>query len=169
VQSLKISLFPALECRKPHRWSRGCLSDRLRIDDVALVRLHVRLHKLAGIKRTLCPKPVSSLQSPENPRTIPSLQPPALLARKTVQRVSPEACLLDWHAIASEADDVEDVFADISAVDSSRARHIALWHSNLLRFGSLYCGRRTRRTIPSMVRPAAKREAFTHHGNLRFG
>lgn len=38
VQSLKIGLFFALECSKPHCWSRSCFCDRLRIDDVGFVR-----------------------------------------------------------------------------------------------------------------------------------
>ena len=34
------------------------------------------------------------------------------------QRVASEANLLDWHAVASETDDVEDVRTNINSVDS---------------------------------------------------
>ncbi|CUX64755.1 hypothetical protein AGR3A_pa50004 [Agrobacterium tomkonis CFBP 6623] len=44
---------------------------------------------------------------------------------------------MHWHAIAPEADNVKDVLANINSVDSRWARHIALWHCNLLRFGRL--------------------------------
>src|SRR5690606_1644854 len=53
------------------------------------------------------------------------------------KRVASETNLLDWRAVASETDDMEYVLADIDSVDCRGARHIALWHCNLLRFDSL--------------------------------
>jgi hypothetical protein len=53
------------------------------------------------------------------------------------KRVASKTNLLKWHAVASGADDVENVLTDINSVDSRRAQHIALWHSSLLRFDRL--------------------------------
>lgn len=64
VQSLKIGLLFALECSKPHRRPRSCLSDRLRIDDVGFVRLNVGLHELRGDQAHLMSK---RLYLPGNP------------------------------------------------------------------------------------------------------
>jgi acetyl-CoA C-acetyltransferase len=54
VQSLKISLLLALECSKPHCRTRGCLSDRLSIDDIDLYEVNEAFASvpLAWLKHT---------------------------------------------------------------------------------------------------------------------
>src|SRR5690606_33730951 len=138
VQSLKICLFLALQCRKPHCWPRSCLSNGLRIDDVGLVRLYVGLHKLRRDQAHLMSE---RLYLPGHPlRSSAGLHPHdrrCCSLEELQKRVASETNLLDWRAVASETDDMEYVLADIDSVDCRGARHIALWHCNLLRFDSL--------------------------------
>ncbi len=47
VQRLHVELVIRLDRDKAHGWPRDCFADRLGIDEVALVRLHVRLHVLS--------------------------------------------------------------------------------------------------------------------------
>jgi len=47
VRRLHVELVIRLDGDKAHGWPGDCLADRLGIDEVALVRLHVRLHVLS--------------------------------------------------------------------------------------------------------------------------
>ena len=138
VQGLKVGLFLSFERSKSHRWSRCGLSDGLRVDDVAFVRLNVRLHKLGRDQPYLVPE---RLDLPRNPlRPCARFHPHSrgfCPLEELKQCIPSEPNPLDDRAVGAQRHDVEDVLPDINPIDRGRARHIALWHCNLLWFDRL--------------------------------
>ncbi len=138
MQSLKVSLFLSFERSKSHCWSRGGLSDGLCVDDITLVRLNVRLHKLGRDEPYLVPE---RLDLPRNPlRPCARFHPDDRWSsplEELKQRVPSEPNPLDDRTVAAQRHDVEDVLTNINPIDRRGTRHIAFRHRNLLWFGRL--------------------------------
>jgi hypothetical protein len=129
MQRLQVDLIGAPDLDKAHRRTRDGLGDRLRVDDVVLVRLHVGLdepgrddpHRVTEGHDLAC-QPLRArarLHAHDGRRcTFEELQ----------HRVTPERGLLHRRARRIEANDVEDVLADVDAEDGGVARRIAYLH-----------------------------------------
>lgn len=133
MQGLKVGLLFSLERGKSHRWSRGGLSDGLRVDGVTLVRLNVRLHKLGWDQPYLVPKRLDLPRNPLRPRA--RFHPHSrgfCPLEELKQRVPSESNPLDDRTVAAQRHDVEDVLPNINPIDRRGTRHIAFRHSNNL-------------------------------------